>query len=159
MASSSELVPNSFQVPNLLVDKLLPFLSGPQVKVLLLVCRKTFGWGKRVDLISFGQFEAEAGISRSSTYETLEIFVRSGLLLKMSHGPRQINGWSLNLEADTEAVIQSLKETSETVKKPVCIAERTSSPPRTSSAGDTKLYRPANQTYIAWRTHRNPRNP
>ena len=144
MASSSELIPNSFQVPNLLVDKLLPFLSGPQVKILLLVCRKTFGWGKRVDLISFSQFETQAGVSRSSTYQALEIFVRSGLLLKVSHGPRQINGWRLNLEADMEAVIQILKETSETAKKPVCIAERTSSLP--------ELVQPANQTYIAQRT-------
>ncbi len=144
MNKSSELVPNSFQVPNLLVDRLLPHLNGPQAKILLLVCRKTFGWGKRVDLISFGQFETEAGISRSSTYESLNAFVRSGLLLKVSHGPRQVNGWSLNLEADAEAVIQSLKVASETVKKPVCIAERTSSP--------KELVQPAIQNYIAERT-------
>ena len=144
MSKSSELVPNSFQVPNLLVDRLLPFLSGPQVKVLLLVCRKTFGWGKRVDLISFGQFEAEAGISRSSTYETLEAFVRSGLLLKTARGPRQVNGWSLNLAADAESVIHSLAEDSKADKKPVCISQRTSSLPA--------LVQPAIQNYIAQRT-------
>ncbi len=144
MSKTSELIPNSFQVPNLLVDRLLPFLSGPQAKILLLVCRKTFGWGKRVDLISFGQFQNEAGVSRSSTYETLETFVRSGLLLKASHGPRQINGWSLNLEADAEAVIQVLAQTSETAKKPVCISQRT------SSLGE--LVQSANQNYIAQRT-------
>jgi Bacteriophage replication protein O len=144
LSKSSELIPNSFQVPNLLVDRLLPFLSGPQAKILLLVCRKTFGWGKRVDLISFGQFQTEAGVSRSSTYETLETFVRSGLLLKASHGPRQINGWSLNLEADAESVIQVLRETSETAKKPVYISQRTSSP--------EELVQPAIQNYIAQRT-------
>jgi Bacteriophage replication protein O len=143
LSKSSELIPNSFQVPNLLVDRLLPFLSGPQAKILLLVCRKTFGWGKRVDLISFGQFQAEAGVSRSSAYEALETFVRSGLLLKTSRGQHQVNSWSLNLEADTEAVIQSLKVASETVKKPVCIAQRT------STRGE--LVQPAIQNYIAQR--------
>ena len=141
---SSELIPNSFQVPNLLVDQLLPHLSGPQTKLLLLVCRKTFGWGKRVDLISFGQFESEAGISRSSTYEALEAFVQSGLLIKASSGPRQVNGWSLNLEAKAEAVIRSIQENSAATKKPVYIDQRTSSPP--------ELVQPAIQNYIAQRT-------
>jgi Bacteriophage replication protein O len=144
VSKSSELIPNSFQVPNLLVDRLLPHLSGPQVKVLLLVCRKTFGWGKRTDLISFGQFQKEAKLSRSSVYETLESFVRAGLLLKSSTGPLQVNGWTLNLEADAEAVIRFLKEASKTVKKPVCIAQRTISP--------DELVRPEIQNYIAQRT-------
>jgi hypothetical protein len=144
VSAPSELIPNSFQVPNLIVDRLLPHLSGPQAKLLLVVCRKTFGWRKSVDLISFGQFEAEAGISRSSTYEALEAFVRSGLLLKTDHGPRQINGWSLNLEVDAEAVIRSLEEVSSAGKKPVCISQRTSSPP--------ELVRPEIQNYIAQRT-------
>jgi hypothetical protein len=132
LSKTSELIPNSFQVPNLLVDRLLPHLSGPQVKILLPVCRKTFGWGKRTDLISFGQFQKEAKLSRSSVCETLESFVRAGLLLKSSRGPLQVNGWTLNLEADAEAVIRFLKEASKTVKNPVCIAQRT----RDSSPGE-----------------------
>jgi hypothetical protein len=142
---SSELfVPNSFQTPNVIVDRLLSHMSGPQTKILLLVCRKTFGWGKRVDRISFTQFEAEAGVSRSSVYELLEIFTRSGLLLKTSTGTRQTNGWRLNLEADPDAVIKALKEAAEGAKKPVYIAQRTSSP--------NELVQPANQNYIAQRT-------
>ena len=144
MSKTSELIPNSFQVPNLLVDRLLPFLNGPQTKVVLLVCRKTFGWGKRVDLISLGQFEQQAGLSRSSVYEALETFVRAGLLLKSSRGPRQVNEWSLNLEADAEDVIRFLAEASNSEKKPVCIAQRTSSP--------SELVRPANQICTAQRT-------
>ena len=110
MSKASELIPNSFQVPNLLVDRLLPFLSGPQTKVVLLVCRKTFGWGKRVDLISLGRFQQQAGLSRSSVYEALETFVRAGLLLKTSRGRQQVNEWSLNLEANADDVIRFLEE-------------------------------------------------
>jgi hypothetical protein len=144
VSKTSELIPNSFQVPNLLVDRLLPFLSGPQTKVLLLVCRKTFGWGKRVDQISLGQFEQQAGLSRSSVYEALETFVRAGLLLKTSRGRQQVNGWSLNLEVNAEDVIRFLEESSKSVKKPICIAQRTSSP--------AELVLTANQNYIAQRT-------
>jgi Bacteriophage replication protein O len=151
LSKASELIPNSFQVPNLLVDRLLPFLSGPQTKVVLLVCRKTFGWGKRVDLISLGQFQQQAGLSRSSVYEALETFVRAGLLLKTSRGRQQVNEWSLNLEANADDVIRFLEESSKAVKRPIYIAPRTSSP--------SELVLTANQNYIAQRTHRNPRNP
>jgi Bacteriophage replication protein O len=144
LSKTSELIPNSFQVPNLLVDRLLPFLSGPQTKVVLLVCRKTFGWSKRVDLISLGQFEQQAGLSRSSVYEALETFVRAGLLLKTSRGRQQVNGWSLNLEVNAEDVIRFLEESSRAVKKPIYIAQRTSS--------DGELVLTANQNYIAQRT-------
>jgi hypothetical protein len=144
LSKSSELIPNSFQMPNFLADKLLRHLSGPQAKVLIVLCRKTFGWGKRVDMISLGQFQREAHLSRSSVYEALETFVGAGLLLKTSRGLLQVNEWSLNLEANAEDVIRFLDESSNAVKKPVCIAQRTSSPP--------ELVRPENQNYIAQRT-------
>jgi hypothetical protein len=127
LSKPSELIPNSFQMPNFLADKLLRHLSGPQAKVLIVLCRKTFGWGKRVDLISLGQFQQQAGLSRSSVYEALETFVGAGLLLKTSRGRQQVNEWSLNLEANAEDVIRFLEESSKAVKKPVCIAQRTSS--------------------------------
>jgi hypothetical protein len=144
LSKPSELIPNSFQMPNFLADKLLRHLSGPQAKVLIVLCRKTFGWGKRVDLISLGQFQQQAGLSRSSVYEALETFVGAGLLLKTSRGRQQVNEWSLNLEANAEDVIRFLEESSKAVKKPVCIAQRTSSP--------SELVRPENQNCIAQRT-------
>jgi hypothetical protein len=54
--SSFKMIRNSFQVSNFLVDDLLPHLSGPQAKVLIVLCRRTFGWNQKEDTISFGQF-------------------------------------------------------------------------------------------------------
>ena len=82
MSRSLEPIPNSFQVPNFLVDKSSPHLSGPQAKILMVLCRKTFGWHKREDVISFGQFRDEAGVSRSSAIEALRVFMDAGLAIK-----------------------------------------------------------------------------
>ena len=47
--------PNGTQVPDILFDQLLPDLSGAELKVLLYVIRKTYGWGKDSDNISLSQ--------------------------------------------------------------------------------------------------------
>jgi hypothetical protein len=106
--SSSNMIRNSFQVPNFLVDDLLPHLSGPQIKVLLYLCRKTFGWNRKEDIISFGKFRDEAGVSRSSAVDALRAFVAAGLVTKTTHGTLEASSWSLNLNADPELVLQRL---------------------------------------------------
>jgi hypothetical protein len=108
LSKPSELIPNSFQVPNLLVDRLLPHLSGPQAKVLMVLCRKTFGWNKREDVISFGQFRDIAGVSRSSAVDALRVLVNSGLVTKAARGTLEMSSWSLNLNADPESVLERL---------------------------------------------------
>jgi phage replication O-like protein O len=47
--------PNFTQVPDDFFDFLLPRLSGAEVKVLLYIMRRTFGWKKDSDDISFSQ--------------------------------------------------------------------------------------------------------
>lgn len=106
--SSSNMIPNSFQMPNFLVDRLLRHLSGPQAKVLMVLCRKTFGWNKKEDTISFGQFRDEAGVSRSSAVDALRAFVAAGLVTKTTRGTLEMSSWSLNLTADPEFVLERL---------------------------------------------------
>ena len=48
-------VPNTFQCPNRLVDELLPELAGSELKVLLYIIRRTFGFSKDRDDISLSQ--------------------------------------------------------------------------------------------------------
>jgi hypothetical protein len=103
LSKPSELIPNSFQVPNFLVDKLLCHLSGPQAEVLMLLCRKTFGWNKREDVISFGQFRKEAGVSRSAVVEALNDFVASGLVRKIKHGTLELKHRSRSCECSGPA--------------------------------------------------------
>lgn len=47
--------PNYTQVPDEIFDILLPLLSGAQLKVLLYICRRTFGFKKDSDVISLTQ--------------------------------------------------------------------------------------------------------
>jgi phage replication O-like protein O len=47
--------PNTTQIPNDLFDTLMPQLSGGELKVLLYICRRTFGFRKDCDRISLSQ--------------------------------------------------------------------------------------------------------
>src|SRR4029079_11268691 len=47
--------PNTTPIPDEVFDELLADLSGAEVKVLLYICRRTFGWKKESDNISLNQ--------------------------------------------------------------------------------------------------------
>jgi replication protein O len=47
--------PNTTQIPNEVFDTLMPHLSGGELKVLLYICRRTFGFRKDSDSISLTQ--------------------------------------------------------------------------------------------------------
>jgi len=57
-------VPNHTQTPNELFDEHMKDMSGSELKVVLAVCRKTFGWHKEKDKISISQLEEMTGLSR-----------------------------------------------------------------------------------------------
>lgn len=103
---SKVLIPNSTQVPNFLLDAILPVASPAQWKVITFVCRKTYGWQKSEDRISLTQFERGTGLSREWLNTNLQLLVKVGLLLRVK-GARG-NGYSLNLNCDVEAVTSQL---------------------------------------------------
>ncbi len=58
--------PNYTQTPNILFDKIMCTLNESELKVFLAIIRKTFGWQKTHDRISFTQIEEMTGLSRQS---------------------------------------------------------------------------------------------
>ena len=58
-------LPNYVQVPHE-VFRHLKVLTGNEVKVLLSICRKTFGYHKLTDDISYSQIEEMCGVSRAN---------------------------------------------------------------------------------------------
>ena len=52
---------------NAVIDCLMPELSGAELKVLLLVIRRTRGWQKEEDSLSYRQITEGTGIRSSST--------------------------------------------------------------------------------------------
>lgn len=62
----SKAIPNSFQVPNAIVDELLCQMSPTAVKCYLLIVRKTLGWQKTEDSIALSQFKKFTGAEKSA---------------------------------------------------------------------------------------------
>lgn len=123
------LIPNSFQVPNIFVDKLLPYLKPSDTKIILFICRKTYGWQKSIDRISLSQFEKGTGLSSRLLIDRLKVLVESGILVKE---PSKIHGdsYAVNIEADLDQTAKFLRgeESSPGVVKKVHHGGEESSP-------------------------------
>ena len=52
---SRTLIPNSTQIPDVILDHWMAKLSGAEFKVLLYIARRTYGFGKDTDDISLNQ--------------------------------------------------------------------------------------------------------
>lgn len=58
-------------------------LLGAEFRVLLFIIRKTYGYQKKQDRISFTQFEKSTGISRQTINKTIKNLVAKGLIVKI----------------------------------------------------------------------------
>lgn len=67
-------------VPNDIFDRLLPYLSMAELKLLLVIIRQTHGWRKKRDWITQGQFAYKTGLSRQTISETLGVLQHHGLI-------------------------------------------------------------------------------
>lgn len=63
---SNKFIPNSFQVPNVLVDEYITELSSHAFKLLLFIIRKTKGWQKTKDTIPTTQLAKVLGVKKLS---------------------------------------------------------------------------------------------
>lgn len=62
-----EYIPNSFQVPNIIIDEVMAKVSSNAFKCYMLIVRKTTGWKKEWDKISTTQLMKFSGIKRKET--------------------------------------------------------------------------------------------
>ena len=62
-------IPNHTQVPNEIIDTMELFTPA-EFKVLIAICRKTIGWHKTSDRISYSQLEEMTGLSRNGIAAT-----------------------------------------------------------------------------------------
>ncbi|MCH9743246.1 MAG: replication protein [Proteobacteria bacterium] len=63
----NNFIPNSFQVPNIIVDEYMCKLSANAFRVYMVMVRKTKGWNKSSDSLSQGQIMSLTGISSHNT--------------------------------------------------------------------------------------------
>ena len=78
---------NTTQIPNTLFDELLTSLSGAELKILLIILRKTNGWvdrktGKRKERerISYKQFMRVAGLSKRTIIRAVQSLLEQKLI-------------------------------------------------------------------------------
>lgn len=95
--------PNYTQTPNDLVDHWLPHLGEIELKVLLVIIRKTFGWRRIRDRISISQLEKFTGSCAKNVLNALNSLIKKGVITKEVIGPigRQETYYELVIEEES----------------------------------------------------------
>ena len=100
------LVPNAFQVPNEVVDEgWLKELGGAEIKVLIFITRKTFGFNKiGGDRIPLSQIIEATGLSRQATVSAIQVHENCHLIRVVrgtsEDGVRKMNFYQLITRSD-----------------------------------------------------------
>lgn len=100
------LVPNAFQVPNEVVDDgWLKELGGAEIKVLIFITRKTFGFNKiGGDRIPLSQIIKGTGLSRQATVSAIQVLENCQLIRVIrgtsQDGVRRMNFYQLITRSD-----------------------------------------------------------
>lgn len=93
----SKFIANSFQVPNAFVDEMLDKISGNACKIYLLIVRKTRGWNKEADRISYTQIQKYTGINHRATIsKAIDELLEMGLIIVAKGNEKSSNEYRLN---------------------------------------------------------------
>jgi len=130
--SSRLLIPNTTQVPNVLMDEVMRTLSTAAVKVLFAICRYTYGFGKQSDSISLKQLQDMTGLSRWSVIRCRN---ELGNLIRTIPGSakgQRASVYTLNLDISSGQLVtlcdQSQKVTSHIARHPSAPIQTNSKP-------------------------------
>lgn len=73
----SDPQPRHTRIPNAILDSMAE-LTEPELRVLLIITRKTIGWQKECDLLSLSQLEECTGLSRPAVNKALHTAIERG---------------------------------------------------------------------------------
>ena len=113
-------------MPNLILDKVIPLIPEAEARCLIYICRRTFGFHKEADRISFSQFmdgikdrrgnvlDYGAGLARASVSKGIKNLMSAGAIStrKTSKG----NYYQINLHMDVDKVVQLVNQSSRHTK-------------------------------------------
>ena len=71
---------NFTAIPNVFIEEVMRGLGGSAVKLFLVICRKTIGWHKDSDALSYSQLQEFSGIKSQACAEGLKDLVDAGLV-------------------------------------------------------------------------------
>ena len=93
----SKFIANSFQVPNAFIDEMLCKISGNACKIYLLIVRKTRGWHKEADKISYSQIQKYTGINhRATVSKAIDELLDIGLISVQKGNEKTMSEYRLN---------------------------------------------------------------
>lgn len=123
MGTHKMLLPNTTQVPNVIFDWLMPLLEDGELRCLLYIIRRTYGFQKKSDQIAISQFvsgiqksdgeviDSGTGLSKPTVITSLKVLSEAiGIVKKRKY--RNTFVYSINLEfsKDKEEVVKSLNQ-------------------------------------------------
>jgi phage replication O-like protein O len=95
---------------NYLLDIVMPSLPANAWKVLCFIVRKTRGWQKDMDRLSYGQIETGAGISSSATVSTaLKLLLERELIVQVPGNAWTSMGYRINSALEIEVQDSALE--------------------------------------------------
>lgn len=103
MSNHEKLInePNTTQIHNVILDYWIRELDEIEFKILLFICRKTFGWHKKRDRISISQICDAIDKSDSAVRKALSRLIKFGLVKrvmnKTSYGDNAPNSYEINM--------------------------------------------------------------
>ncbi len=95
-------VPNHTQTPNELFDDHMKEMTGAELKIVLAICRQTFGWHKERDRISLSQLMEMTGLTRMTVVSGIKKSMARGMVVR-----REVDGgfeYALVLSASIKSI-------------------------------------------------------
>ena len=155
---ATSFIPNSFQIPNALVDELMQTISPNALKCYLIIVRKTVGWNKEWDKISTTQLMKLSGIKRKETVykaiqelEVLEVVESNKTLGKLTEY-RLVLKNRTSTDETTKPVLKNRTTTS--TKKPYSTKDTIKNNIQKQNLGDSINI----EAYSEWIIHKNITN-
>jgi hypothetical protein len=121
------------QVPNQIFDDLMPLLNPAAFKIVCLIYRKTRGWHKDIDQISFSQILEGTGIKSTATVaKHIDSLHKGGIILRTRGGTTwDANSYALNPKFDTSTLKNEVEPTLKNEVEPTLKNEDTKDIPET----------------------------
>ena len=78
--------PNYTQIPNVILDKLMKDMGEAELKVVMAVCRGTFGWHKQRKKMSLSYLQNATGLSRQGVLNGIDAAISAGIIRRRKSG-------------------------------------------------------------------------
>jgi phage replication O-like protein O len=101
---------NYTQIPNVFFDEILEGLNLAETKVLLAIMRKTFGWQKQIDRISYSQIVKMTGLSKVSISSGIKSLEKKDIIFVIRNGQECLYSVKVYSETGKEGLLVSNEE-------------------------------------------------